>query len=137
MSVHDFNERHMTPADNLYSVEEIRAMQRAIIRLFDHWGIKNDQAAVLLGGISPRTYQRWKSGSFGRIKPGLEDRLSNLLGIHIALRTLHSNPLRSYEWVKRPNTKFDGQSALDFMLKSGQLEDLVQVRQYLDGVCNR
>jgi len=113
------------------SVEEIQAMQRAVINLFARWGLGDEQACTLLGGIGARTYARWKAGDLGRVNVDLQTRLSNLIGIHKALRLLFDVPERGYGWVKRPNAAFQGASALDVML-GGQLTDLMRVRRYLD-----
>lgn len=113
------------------SSRELLAMQRAVANLFDRWELRDDEAAILLGGIAPRTYQRWKSGGHGRVGPDTAARLSNLLGIHKALRQLFRDKARAYGWVKRPNGDFGGESALDIMLR-GQLTDLMRVRRYLD-----
>ena len=114
-----------------FSDDELHAMQRAVINLFERWGVSDEHAAILLGGIATRTYQRWKSGEYGRVGPDLAARLSNLLGIHKALRLLFKDAHRGYGWIKRPNQYFDGRSALDVML-GGQLTDLMRVRRFLD-----
>ena len=114
-----------------FSKEEIVAMQRAVVNLFNRWSLTDDQACVLLGAIGKRTYQRWKEGEFGTVKIDLATRLSNLLGIHKTLRLLFTEPKRSYEWIKKPNAVFSNKSALDIML-AGQLTDLIRVRRYLD-----
>ena len=116
---------------SLRFTQEAHAMQRAVIRLFDLWGLNESQAVVLLGGIAIRTYQRWKRGEYGRVNIDLQERLSLLMGIHKALRLLFKEPRRGYEWVQRPNTVFAGRSALDLML-DGRLPNLMRVRQYLD-----
>lgn len=114
-----------------FSDDEVRAMQRAVIKLFAHWGLSDDEAAVLLGRISVRTWQRWKAGSAGDTSPDLAARLSNLIGIHKALRLLFKDAARGYGWIKRPNEDFGGVSALDIMML-GNLTDLMRVRRYLD-----
>lgn len=114
-----------------FSPAEIRAMQRAVINLFNHWELTDEQAATLLGDIAVRTFQRWKSGEFGRANIDLAARLSNLMGIHKALRLLFKDRRRGYQWIGRPNAQFGGRSALDIML-GGQLTDLMRVRRYLD-----
>lgn len=118
------------PHSEDYSQEELQAMQRTVINLFKKWEISDTQAAVLLGGIAPRTFQRWKQGDYGRIGPDLAARMSNLLGIHKALRLLFSDPTRGYGWIKRRSQIF-GASALEIMLR-GQLTDLMRIRRYLD-----
>jgi hypothetical protein len=53
------------------------------------------------------------------------------MGIHKALRLLFTENARAYEWVKKPNKAFGGETALDVMLR-GYLTDLFRVRHYLD-----
>lgn len=114
-----------------FSELEIQAMQRAVINLFNKWQVTDREAAVLLGDIAPRTYQRWKKGRLGRVGPDLAARLSNLMGIHKALQLLFADPQRGYGWLKRPNGDFADTSALEIML-NGQLTDLMRIRRYLD-----
>lgn len=114
-----------------FSADEIRAMQRATVALFARWGLSDEQASRLLGDISVRTYQRWKTGAFGRAGVDLAERMSNLMGIHKALRLLFREAERGYGWISRPNADFDGRSALDVMLR-GRITDLMRVRRYLD-----
>lgn len=111
--------------------DEGEAMARAAVNLFGLWGITDAQACVLLGGVSKRTYARWKDGEIGRLTIDQKTRLSVLMGIHKALGILFVEKARAYEWVKKPNRAFGGQSALDIML-GGYLTDLFRVRHYLD-----
>jgi hypothetical protein len=67
----------------------------------------------------------------GRIGRDGKSRLSNLMGIHKALRILFREAPRGYAWVKAPNEAFGGRSALDVML-GGELTDIMRVRRYLD-----
>lgn len=110
--------------------EEAAAMFRAVGNLFRHWSVTDEQAGVLLD-LPVRTYRRWKSGEIGRFNRDLKARLSNLMGIHKALRLIFNEPQRGYRWIAEPNTAFSGRSALDVML-GGELTDLMRVRRYLD-----
>jgi uncharacterized protein (DUF2384 family) len=112
---------------------EAEAMARAVINLFQRWGLTDAEACTLLGGISPATYGRWKQGQMARIGVDLQTRLSLLIGIHKALRLLFTDSQRSYAWVKKPNAALHGKSALQVML-AGQITDLLRVRYYLDSV---
>ena len=116
-----------------FSDNEVQAMQRAFVNLAARWELTDEQAAVLLGDISVRTYRRWKASELGRAGVDTAARLSNLMGIHKALRLLFKEPQRGYGWIKRPNEAFCGASALDVML-NGQLTDLMRVRRYLDAM---
>ncbi|MGE4431031.1 MAG: antitoxin Xre-like helix-turn-helix domain-containing protein [Sphingobium sp.] len=106
------------------------ALFRAAVNLFRLWGITDDQAATLLD-MPVRSYRRWKAGDQGRLDRDKKARLSNLMGIHKALRLLFREPQRGYAWVKAANEGFAGRSALEVML-GGELTDLMRVRRYLD-----
>ncbi len=110
--------------------QEGAAMFRAVVRLFGRWGLTDDQAATLLD-MPVRSYRRWKAGDQGRIDRDGRARLSNLMGIHKALRIVFSEPARGYRWIRATNAAFGGRSALDVML-GGELTDLMRVRRYLD-----
>jgi hypothetical protein len=109
---------------------EAAAMFRAVVNLFAKWGVTDEQAATLLD-CPLRSYRRWKAGAPGRIDRDGKARLSNLIGIHKALRTIFREAPRGYAWVNAPNAAFQGKSALSIML-GGELTDLMRVRRYLD-----
>jgi hypothetical protein len=110
--------------------EEAAAMFRAAVNLFGKWELTDEQAATLLD-MPLRSYRRWKAGGPGRISRDGRARLSNLMGIHKALRIIFSEPQRSYAWIKASNAAFAGASALDVML-GGEMTDIMRVRRYLD-----
>jgi hypothetical protein len=112
------------------SDDEAAAMFRAALNLFRLWGVSEEQAAIILD-LNRRTFARWKAGDLGRISRDGKTRLSNLIGIHKALRTIFRDAARGYAWIEAPNEIFGGQSALDVML-GGELTDLMRVRRYLD-----
>lgn len=116
-----------------FSDEECHAMQRAVLKLFEHWGLTDAEAVILLGGISLKTYRRWRSQEYGRVARDLADRLSNLLGIHKALRIIFKEPSDGYRWIKAPNDAFGGKSAFEIM-SAGAFTDILRVRRYLDSV---
>jgi hypothetical protein len=112
------------------SDEEAAAMFRAVVNLFRLWRVTDEQAATLLD-LPLRSFRRWKAGEIGRSSRDGKARLSNLMGIHKALRLIFREPQRGYEWIKAPNDAFGGRSALEIML-GGELTDLMRVRRYLD-----
>lgn len=109
---------------------EAAAMFRAAVNLFRLWGVRDEQGAILLD-LPRRTFARWKAGRVGRIGRDGKARLSNLMGIHKALRIVFTDAPRAYAWIKAPNDAFGGRTALDVML-GGELTDLMRVRRYLD-----
>lgn len=110
--------------------DEAGAMFRACLKLFARWEVTDTEAAVLLD-TAPRTFSRWKAGDLGRLGRDQKARLSNLMGIHKALRVIFRDPERVYGWVRTQNRAFGMRSALDVML-GGELTDIMRVRRYLD-----
>ncbi|MGD0186138.1 MAG: MbcA/ParS/Xre antitoxin family protein [Roseiarcus sp.] len=112
------------------SDDEAAATFRAALNLFRLWLVNDEQAATLLD-LPIRSFRRWKAGEIGRIDRDTKARLSNLTGIHKALRIIFSEPQRGYAWIQAPNSAFGGRTALEVML-GGELTDLMRVRRYLD-----
>ena len=124
----DTTPRDFAPAP--ISDEEAAAAFRAAVNLFRLWSITDEHAGTLLD-LPIRSYRRWKAGDIGRIDRDAKARLSNLIGIHKALRIIFSEPHRGYAWVRAPNSAFGGRTALEVML-GGEMTDLMRVRRYLD-----
>lgn len=123
-----------TPAEARIPViteEEAGALARTTVNLFRAWKLTDAEACTLLGGLSARTWARWKDGQFGRIDRDLRMRMAHLMGIHKGLRYLFKDPAQGYQWIRKPNAAFGGPSALDLMLR-GEMADLQAMREWLD-----
>ena len=120
--------RNFAPAP--VSDAEAAALFRAAVNLFRLWRVTDEQAAVLLD-LPLRSYRRWKAGDIGRIDRDGRARLSNLMGIHRALRVIFREAQRGYAWISAANEAFGGRTALAVMLE-GELTSLMRVRRYLD-----
>jgi hypothetical protein len=99
--------------------------------MFELWQLTDSEARTLLGEPSKATFYRWKSGDIKQIPHDTTYRLGDLLGIHKALAYLFIEPTRRYDWIKKPNRAFAGQSALQVMT-AGPPAALTRVRNYLD-----
>lgn len=109
-------------------------LAKMVARLFDLWDLESrDQAALL--GLSPgtrSTVRRYRRGAPLPLHQDLLDRVSHLLGIHLALRVIFpQNRELAYRWVTTPNQRFGGKTPLQVMLDNGFL-GVVMVRRYLD-----
>ncbi|NGO54087.1 MbcA/ParS/Xre antitoxin family protein [Allomesorhizobium camelthorni] len=123
-----------TPAaagTTLITDEEAGALARTTVNLFKVWNLSDAEACTLLGGMSSRTWARWKDGNIGRIDRDLRMRMAHLMGIHKGLRYLFKDPARGYAWIRKPNSAFGGRSALDLMLR-GEMSDLSELREWID-----
>lgn len=114
-----------------YTRREAEAMQRAVTEIFARWGVSDADAATILGGISSKTFRRWRKGEYGRVNRDLADRMSYILGIHKALRIIFAEPATGYRWMNSPNAKFGGRTPVQVLLRGG-MEDLGRLRRYLD-----
>lgn len=123
-----------TPANTQSSVisdHEADALARTIVNLFKAWRLTDADARSLLGGMAARTWARWKDGAHGKIDRDLRTRMAHLMGIHKGLRYLFKEPSRGYSWIRKPNSAFGDQSALQLMLR-GEISDLAALREWLD-----
>jgi Protein of unknown function (DUF2384) len=113
--------------------EEAASLLRAAFNLFNCWQLTEQESRCLLGQPNKRDYQCWKAGQTNNLLQDTICRLKNLVGIHIALRYLFTDPERGYQWIRKPNETFAGKSALDRMLDSA--DELSAVRAYLKAEC--
>jgi len=113
------------------TAEEASTAARAVVTMFEKWKLRDPEAREILGGLSSRRYARWKAGDHGRIDRDLATRLSLLMGIHKALRTLFTKAERGYAWVSKPNDAFGGRAPVEIMAEGG-IFSLARVRSYLD-----
>lgn len=102
----------------------------AFFGMADRWRLTADEQIVLLGSPGRSTFFKWKKDG-GNLPADTVERLSHLLGVWKSLRILFDDEERAEEWVRKPNTYFDGASALDVMLE-GNVSSLYRVRRYLD-----
>ena len=122
-----------TPAGERATIsdDEAGALARTTVSLFRAWKLTDAEACTLLGGMSPRTWARWKEGEIGRTDRDLRMRMAHLMGIHKGLRYLFRDAARGYAWIRKPNAAFGGMSALDLMLR-GEIADLAAMRNWLN-----
>lgn len=131
MQLHPVDATPFAPDAAVISDAEAGALARTTVNLFRAWKLSDAEARTLLGGMSPRTWARWKEGSFGRTDRDLRMRMAHLMGIHKGLRYLFREPARGHAWLRRPNAALGGRSALDLMLR-GEMSDLSVMREWID-----
>ncbi len=96
------------------------AAMRAFFNIVRHWRVRDEDARLLLGGVSNGTYYSWKSGAAKQLEQDRLLRISYLIGIFKSLNILFSQALAD-RWVSLPNTNalFGGLSPLAYMLRGG------------------
>lgn len=116
--------------------KDLSGALRTVLNILDAWKVAPQDRLALLG-CDQETYDRWiRTRQLGEIPSGTLERLSYVLGIWKALKTLFPDPLVADTWVHRPNSapEFNGSTPLAIMLR-GQIEDLSLVRNFLDAWC--
>ena len=105
---------------------------RALFNIVDRWGVRDEDARVLLGGISNGPYYEMKKNPDRILDTDRLLRISYLIGIFKALNILYSKKLAD-AWVRLPNNNriFGGQTPLAYMTKGG-LPAMQTVRRLLD-----
>jgi hypothetical protein len=94
---------------------------KAFFNIVDRWGVRDEDARHLLGGVTNGPYYEMKKNPKGRVLDADKLlRISYLIGIFKALNILHSQPLAD-EWARLPNTNriFAGSTPLAYMMKGG------------------
>jgi antitoxin Xre/MbcA/ParS-like protein len=109
------------------------AALKAFFTMIEHWGIRDEDARALLGGVTNGPYYEMKKHPAERVLDAdTLLRVSYLIGIFKALNILHGRALAD-EWVHLPNTNrlFGGGTPLAYMLKGG-VNAMQTVRRLLD-----
>ena len=106
---------------------------KAFFNIMERWGVRDEDARRLLGGVTNGPYYEMKKQPGSRVLDADKLlRVSYLVGIFKALSILHSQQLAD-EWVRLPNTNriFGGSTPLDYMMKGGT-PAMQTVRRLLD-----
>jgi hypothetical protein len=109
-----------------------RAGVPAFFKLAQAWGLRDELARQLLGGVSNGVFYQLKRGDKKTLDQDKLTRISLLLGIFRALNVLYSAKLAD-GWINLPNANpmFEGEAPLTYMIKGG-VPAFVRVRQLLD-----
>lgn len=129
--------RHLPPAPADLTDRETRARLsgpaiRAFFSMMARWRIKDQDARVLLGGMTNGPYYELKRHPDRVLDTDRLTRVSLLIGIFKALNILYSEPLAD-AWVQLANTSrvFHGASPLGYMMRGG-VPAMLTVRRLLD-----
>ncbi|GAC1512231.1 MAG: MbcA/ParS/Xre antitoxin family protein [Terriglobales bacterium] len=105
---------------------------KALLRIAEHWELRDNDTRSLLGGISSGSFYGLKSRATKTLDEDQLTRVSLVIGIYKALNILYGQKLAD-AWMALPNTNpmFAGDSPLLYMKKGG-IPAFLRVRQLLD-----
>jgi uncharacterized protein (DUF2384 family) len=104
----------------------------AFFQIVEKWDVKNEEAMLLLGGISHGRYYALKKTGRGVLTQDELTRVSLLIGIFKALNILFQQRLAN-QWMSRPNSNplFHDAPPLE-TIKNGGVPGMLEVRRLLD-----
>jgi hypothetical protein len=105
---------------------------KGFFKLAHAWSLRDEDACVLLGGLSASAFYEWKKKPARLLEVDRITRISYLIGIYKALHILYGDELAD-RWVNLPNrnTVFGGRTPLAYMQEGGILA-MQMVRKLLD-----
>jgi hypothetical protein len=111
------------------------AALRAVLNLLDHWQCSEKEKMALLGVGRSTLHKYQAQPDSARVSQDLLERLSYLLNIHQALRTLFGNRENVYGFVRMANHNpfFNGTTPMDVMT-GGTVAGLYEVHRQLDSL---
>jgi hypothetical protein len=109
-----------------------RSAVGAFFKMVEAWGVRDEAARQLLGGVSNGVYYQLKSGHKKTLDQDKLTRISLLVGVFKALNVLYS-PKLANAWITLSNSNpmFAGEAPLTYMIRGG-VPAIVRVRQLLD-----
>lgn len=127
----------MFAASDTLNERDPKAVTRTAMKVFFNitsaWGLKPQEEKTLLGEPPHSTFYKWRNGEGPALSRDTLERVSYVMGIYKALRSLFPTEEQANAWPKKTSRDFAGQSALTVML-GGSITDLAEVRRYLDGM---
>lgn len=108
------------------------AALKAFFKIVETWKVRDEDARILLGGLSNGPYYKWRKEPDRTLDADVLTRISYLIGIFKALNILYGETLAD-EWVRLPNRNpiFGGKTPLAYMM-SGGVPALQTVRRLLN-----
>jgi len=105
---------------------------KGFFKLARAWKLRDEDACVLLGGVSSSSYYEWKKKPDRVLEVDRLTRISYLVGIYKSLHILYGDKLAD-QWVHLPNRNvlFGGRTPLAYMMEGGLIA-MQAVRQLLD-----
>jgi hypothetical protein len=105
---------------------------KAFFNIARKWGLRDEDARALLGGISNGQFYEMKKKIERTLDTDTLTRISYLVGIFKALNILYSAKLAD-AWMQRPNTNriFGGGTPLEYVI-SGGMPALQTLRRLID-----
>jgi uncharacterized protein (DUF2384 family) len=106
---------------------------RAAFNILDKWGCRPEQACRILGMKKSTYYKNRESAGTARLTNDQIERISYILNMHGALRSVFDNPENVYGFMSMSNQNpyFNGSAPLD-LISTGQFGALYETFRRVD-----
>jgi len=108
---------------------------KVVLNILDKWGCGPAQVQLILQVSRPAFYKYRRNPAGASLSGDQVERISYLLNIHQALRTIFRNPENIYGFMAMPNDNpyFNGRSPLA-VISTGVFADLYETCQRIDAL---
>ncbi|MCG8316452.1 MAG: MbcA/ParS/Xre antitoxin family protein [Pseudomonadales bacterium] len=121
--------------NSISDTEINRVAVKLFLRISDEWELTAEQSCLLAGVESAEILEGWNrqvdKNEPVTITPSTLQRLSLIAGIYKSVQGIFSGAEQWRGWVHKPNSQFQGKSALEWMLQ-GDVAGMTDVRRYLE-----
>ncbi len=107
---------------------DIEVAKKLFLKIASEWSLTPAEINALLGSAGDIEDRQLSEEDLTRI--------SAIAGIYGALQTLFVEEDQWRDWVRKPNSAWNGLSAIEVMT-SGKLEDIQKIRGYLSAWCQQ
>lgn len=120
------------PSENTRKNADAIALNAAF-KILDKWGANAEQQQKILQ-LAKATYYKHRAGGDPKLTADQLTRISYLLNMHSALRTVFENPSNIYGFMAMPNKNayFNGASPLSLIAATGDFGTLYEVAKRVD-----
>ena len=124
----------MQPVTELASSNAASKSLHVAVNILSKWKATTEQMATILG-VSAASINRAKRKGNVSLSRDQLDRVSYILNMHAALRTVFDNPENVYGFVRKRNHNpfFNGATPFDLMAQ-GSMANLYEVFKRVDGL---
>lgn len=108
---------------------------KTFINIMHQWGVEQNKQSIILGLDIQEVLKQRDSGNEINLPDSALIRISHVIRIYKSLRIIFALEGQANAWIHKSNTSFDGDSAMDVILR-GEIQDLERVSGYLQKQVN-
>ncbi len=113
-----------------------RAALRMLFRVAERWRLLPSDLTILLDLDDENELDLLRRGARDLSGRDRQDRVANVIAIYVDLHQILRSDDEEISWLKEPRDDLSGQRPIDLLL-SGRLEDMIELRRYVEFLAGR